>query len=206
MACVYFLSAKSSQDVVRYVGRSRNDSPKSRYATHLYDATHGSTLHVHNWIRKTLTNDEVIVTCAETGISYEESGIKETHYIKLFRSKGYDLTNLTDGGEGTVGHKRTDQQKARVSEVHLRAKRSQETRKKISQSNKGKSRGKGIPKSQEHRRKIAEGRKGKLLGIPLSEEHKAKLRIPWSEERREKAPKKWSELRRQRFIERSKNK
>jgi hypothetical protein len=206
MACVYFLSAKSSPEVIRYVGRSRHDSPGERYTSHLYHATHGSNLHVHNWMRKTLANDEVVLTCAESGISYEESGVKEMHYIKVFRSRGYDLTNLTDGGEGTVGHKLTDQQKARVSEVHFGAKRSEETRKKISQSNKGKSRGKGVPKSEEHRRKMTEGRKGKLLGVPLSEEHKAKLRIPWNEERRERAPKKWSELRRQRFIERSKNK
>ena len=75
MACVYFLSAKSDPDVVRYVGRSRKDSPESRYTSHIYRARHGSKLHVHSWIRKTLTNDEVIVTCAETKISYEESGL-----------------------------------------------------------------------------------------------------------------------------------
>jgi hypothetical protein len=47
-------------------------------------------------------------------------------------------------------------------------------RKRISESHKGISVGKGIPKSDEHRRKIGEANKGKLRG-PISEETRKKL-------------------------------
>ena len=206
MCCVYTLSAESSPEIVRYVGRSRKNNPNARFVDHLYKASHGSNLHVHNWMRKVASTgkDKVIVTCVEVAESYEESGQIEKHYIKYFRDLGHDLTNLTDGGEGRLGAALTEAQKKRVSEVHLGRKRSEETRKRISVSNKGKSRGKNVPKSEEHRKNIGEANKGKLLGIPLTEEHRKKLMVPWTKERKEAAPKKWSDLRRQRFIEKQK--
>lgn len=52
--------------------------------------------------------------------------------------------------------------------------RSEETRKKMSKSNKGKSRNKGIPKTEEHRKKISESMMGRKRP-PFTEEHRRKI-------------------------------
>jgi hypothetical protein len=68
----------------------------------------------------------------------------------------------------------------------------EESKRKISESNKGKT--KGIPKSEEHKRKISEanmGKKGKVVYTPelrakLSVAQKARIRKPWDEETKRK--------------------
>lgn len=97
--------------------------------------------------------------------TYEEAEKKEIELIKFYGRRDLGLgtlVNLTDGGKGQKN-------------VHLR-KHSEETKKKMSQSAKGK------PKSKEHKEKL---RQAKLknptkfwAGRKFSEEHKAKLRHP----------------------------
>ena len=63
------------------------------------------------------------------------------------------------------GKRRSEETKKKISEVRKGKKHSDETRRKMSESHKGK------PKSEEARRKISESQKGK----PKSEEHKKKM-------------------------------
>jgi hypothetical protein len=53
----------------------------------------------------------------EESDSHEELAKTERFYIAYFRSLGFDLTNHTDGGEGCVGFKHTDEARQRMSEM-----------------------------------------------------------------------------------------
>lgn len=88
-----------------------------------------------------------------TGLTKEKADILEKMYILFFKRKNISL-NITDGGEGTTGR-----------HYHPSA----EHRRKLSESHKGKLKGK--PRTEETRRKISESHKGK----PLAEEVKLKL-------------------------------
>lgn len=69
------------------------------------------------------------------------------------------LRNQTNGGDGGAGSKKGN-------------KLSVETKRKLSEANKGKSRG---PMSEESKRKLSESMKGKNIGRELSSEHKEKI-------------------------------
>ena len=40
------------------------------------------------------------------GLSWEEAQEYEKKYIREYKERGYQLTNMTEGGEGTIGYKR----------------------------------------------------------------------------------------------------
>ena len=111
--------------------------------------------------------------------SKEETNKAERFWIAEYRRRGkaeYNLANGGDGGNGEAnkGKKRSDETKRKLSEAHKGNHPSEETRRKRSESLKGK------PKSDEWRKKISEAQKGKHL----SEEHRRKL----SEARKGKTP------------------
>lgn len=152
---------------VRYVGKTSR-SPAVRYLQHCLQAKwKRGGLPVNNswcsrWIR-------VLSRC---GLKPEMIGVArvepiegtptERRLIALMRSLGAPLTNLTEGGEGTLGMKC-----------------SPTTRRKRSEALKGR---KMSPLSEEHKRKISIALKGRILwrnnnclGRPLSNEHKRKI-------------------------------
>lgn len=110
----------------------------------------------------------------------------EIGFIRMYDSykNGYNLTE--GGGSGTAGYHHTDKTKQHLREVNignkynLGHKRSEETKKKISEANKGKVR------SDEYRRKSSESRLGNTpwnKGVtgwkktkPISEESRQKYR------------------------------
>jgi group I intron endonuclease len=109
---------------------------------------------------------------------------RETFYIKMLDSrnieKGY---NLTDGGDGLLGMKRSDETKRKLSEYNkanpsrgnLGRSHSVEAREKISNSRKGKpSNNKGLLMTAEQKEKISKAKKGKSLP-PFTEDHKRKI-------------------------------
>ena len=107
-----------------------------------------------NIVKKAGYEVVVIEDCLTWDQAYEIEIMLVAHYGRRDRGKG-PLVNLTDGGQGSPGHKHTDESKA-----------------KISAANKGKTApNKGIPMSQEQRAKISAAGKGKTL----SPETRAKL-------------------------------
>ena len=101
----------------------------------------------------------------------EEADKAEKFWIKEYRSRGKAQYNIADGGQGFSG-KRSEETKKKISEANKGKKLSEETKKKMSETLKGKPRSgetkkkisetlKGKPKSEEARRKMAEARKGK---------------------------------------------
>lgn len=48
------------------------------------------------------------------GLSWEEAQEYEKKYIKEYKEKGYKLTNMTKGGEGTIGYKRPKEELRKI--------------------------------------------------------------------------------------------
>jgi len=116
---------------IRYIGKSNN--PQKRYYYHLIDKM--STHKVH-WIQSLLTIGKVpILQILE---ECDESVWAETErkWIAYYRELGYNLTNGTNGGEGTFHP--TDGTRKKMSKWQIGKIVSEETRRKISEANKGK--------------------------------------------------------------------
>jgi len=103
--------------------------------------------------------------------------------IKWYNSykNGY---NSTIGGEGSIGYKHTDETKKKMSQSGKGKKLSEEHKKKLSLSGKGRKlsdktkrkisqSNKGRKHSEKHKKRISQSHKGKKL----SEEHKKKLSL-----------------------------
>jgi group I intron endonuclease len=89
---------------IRYVGKTVN--LKERWRRHIRDAKQGKTsLHRSAWIKqlldlgfKPILEEIEIVTQSE----WQE---RERYWIKEYRSRGYDLTNVCDGGVETPSYR-----------------------------------------------------------------------------------------------------
>jgi|LauGreDrversion4_2_1035121.scaffolds.fasta_scaffold84356_4 hypothetical protein len=141
----------------------------------------------------------LIVEIIEDNLTWEEACSKEKWWIKFYGRKNINegpLCNLTDGGEGIVGLVRTEEHKKKqsvaaknrppmsqeikdkisrtVSLVQTGVPCSAEKAAKISQTLMGHKNSPSIPCSAEKALKISKAQKGR----PLSEEHRAALRVP----------------------------
>jgi len=115
VACVYALSSSLNPDTVRYVGKSKEDNGAARLKQHLKESRKSRTRKC-TWVRSVQSAGGVIVsTVLESGLSYAESGIREIFYIAYYRGMGNALTNLTDGGEGSLGAVRSPDTRAKIS-------------------------------------------------------------------------------------------
>jgi len=121
---------------------------------------HGSGTIIKNIYKKRpeTLKEEYIKTC----YSEEEMNSDEQYYIKLFKTLWPNGYNLTEGGDGLIPCEET---RKKLSESLKGKTLSEEARKKISESLKGK------PKSEEHKKKLSESIKGKTL----SEEVRKKI-------------------------------
>lgn len=203
MSAVYALVSSSELDIVRYVGRTKPDSPERRLRNHKNDAKAGGKYHVHNWIRKIQdSGDTVVAITLESGLTWEESGKREIHWIAYYREQGFNLTNMTSGGDGAPnlseevrlamsakmlgkGHPQSEETRRKISETRkkLKIKASDETKEKQRKAKLGK------PVSEETKIKISKGSFGRKasdatrqkmsawqIGRVLSDEHKEKVK------------------------------
>lgn len=167
---VYALSLQSDPTNYRYIGRT-SKSLRRRLSAHKSAAKKGSKTYVYRWIRKSLAIGEtILITPLEENLTYEESGFREIFYIKEFRELGYNLTNLTDGGDGALGS------------VHTH---SLETRAKLSIASKGNTSALGSIRTLEQKAKMSAVNVGNTnalgnpsrLGHTNSSEHNAKISV-----------------------------
>lgn len=128
----------------------------------------------------------------------------EIELISYYRGLGFPLVNMTDGGEGTSGHPLSKEHKAKLSarfkgrpphpnllagsrKAHLGAKRSAETKAKISAIHKGRKRSAqtaakmlkvhlGRKNTLETINKMKTSAKNRQPAPPISDETKAKMR------------------------------
>jgi hypothetical protein len=140
-------------------------------------------------------------------LTWEQACEKEKEFIQLYgrRNLGLgSLVNMTDGGEGMLGNKMSEETKLKIGQGNKGKIISEETKLKMSQVHKGKSMSEeaklkmsesriGISISEETKLKISQANKGKKRGpfseetkLKMSEVHKGKKRKPFSEETKKK--------------------
>ena len=102
-----------------------------RFKEHLRDTNAGSTLPVHNAIRKYYDDDQaknkVEMTVIDTAYSLDELNTLEIKYINeynTFNANGHNPTgyNMTIGGDGCKGYKFTEEQKENCKKVQQKRK------------------------------------------------------------------------------------
>jgi hypothetical protein len=78
MSAVYALVSSGEPDIVRYVGRTKYDTPDKRLASHRGHMDGGLKTHVYNWMRSVYNSGEdVIALILESDLSWEKSGERE---------------------------------------------------------------------------------------------------------------------------------
>ncbi len=179
---------------IRYVGKTVA-TLSIRLSNHISETNskQKKQRYINNWIKSLRPLRPTIELICETDGDGSE---QEKTYIQYLRRNGCRLTNLTDGGEGTVGFKPTftDEHRAKISAakmghqvtVETRAKlscalkgrpASPETRIRLSLSLVGNKRSVGRRHSDETKAKMSAAHKGHKynVGRKLTAEHKAKI-------------------------------
>lgn len=98
-------------DQVRYVGWTSN--PKQRIKNHIARSKHENH-HRANWIKSLLKKEvlpKMMIIETGKGLGYAE---RESFWISYYRSIGCDLTNSTNGGEGTIGYSHSENTKEKI--------------------------------------------------------------------------------------------
>lgn len=142
---IYTLQSTRNLSDIRYVGKTIQKL-NSRLSQHLSLARNKAKRHVYNWIRKELSEGYEIsiieIDSVETNIESIWQSL-EQKWIAKYKELGYNLTNETKGGEGSNDPEIIAKRNKSIIGNH----RSEETKQKISESNKH-------PKTEEHRQKV----------------------------------------------------
>lgn len=164
---IYTLSSSENEDFIRYIGKTK-DKLERRLSGHKSAAKkalkEGDTKnHNYNWMNSVIKNGYSIIIKEVDSMEFEiDEDWKwfEAYWISQFKTWGFKLNNLTDGGDGNQNQyfskESIEKRTAKIRGIP----RDEKTRKKISESNKGKK------KSKEH---IEHTREGiiKLQGKPI---------------------------------------
>jgi len=190
---------------IKYVGQAIN--PLKRLEIHLKDRDNQIKSYKANWLRKIKMEPRLIILQI---VLFKQRNLIEKFWIRYLRINGHRLTNMTDGGDGALGMKHSEESKRKMSINHMGItgqKHSEETKRKISIARTGqknseeakkKMRGrkcsakakikmslakKGKKFTEEHKRKISESNKGKNLGKKHSQKTKNKISIAYQKRR-----------------------
>lgn len=157
---------------IRYIGKANN--LKNRLWAHINEARNIKTKsHKNNWIRSLLRKEVKPIINLIEEVSIENWINREIYWIAYFKNEGYDLLNMTQGGEcGIISdkcrnalikygkrRKKGEYYHTEETKVKIRLKRknqiiTDEQRKKLSE------RLKGRIITEEHRQKISNALKG----------------------------------------------
>jgi hypothetical protein len=143
-----------------YIGIGTMDNGK-------YERAYDKNSRSKEW-KEVINNCEYRVEIVLKDVPVEMLGYKEKYFIKLYGRVDLGtgtLVNKTNGGRGACGAIRSEETRKKMSESSKGKAKSEEHRRKNSEVNKGKK------LSVEHKKKISESSKGKAK----SEEHKKKL-------------------------------
>lgn len=99
----------------RYIGLTKHG--EARFKDHIRTAKTKNPKETHNpylyhWIRKHFF--QVTFDILEVCVSPEDLPLAERKWIHIMKTRGYRLANGTDGGEGTLGFKWSDEQKLEI--------------------------------------------------------------------------------------------
>lgn len=152
---IYTLSSTRNPNIIRYVGKSKQKLSR-RLSQHLCAAkkakeTNYKLNYNYNWINKELSEGYEIIIEELDSVNFQENESwewLEQYWISQMKIWGFNITNLTDEGDGNKNQ-------------HFSKETIQKRAEKL----------RGIPRDLETRRKISESHKGKIL----SEETKNKV-------------------------------
>lgn len=124
---------------IRYVGVTVR-TLKQRLTGHISDAKRGrESCHRNNWIKGILAAGLVPLIAELEVVPHDATWQdRERFWIREYRLKGYNLCNLTDGGEGAKGFIRSPETRAKLSAASKGRRQGAETRAKRSAAMKGK--------------------------------------------------------------------
>lgn len=155
---------------LRYIGKS--SAGLKRPSRHRLPIGRKGRTHNDNWLRQ-LWNDGNLVPCIvvlRECNSNVEALAQEIFLIALFREAGFNLTNITAGGEGAGGYERTEEHRKNLSKALMGHVLSEETKKKIGHANKNLT-----PEQKETISKSRIGNKN-CVGRTYTEEQKQRFR------------------------------
>jgi hypothetical protein len=101
---IYTLSDPLTNEI-RYVGKTVK-SLKERLTGHLYLRGKENNYRT-NWIKSIVKSGNIPIINQIDETTWDKSQELEKYWIKKFKNEGYRLVNLTDGGEGALGCKRS---------------------------------------------------------------------------------------------------
>jgi len=163
----------------RYIGLSSKGMARPK--KHTIDVQYEDT-HKAHWIRKLQKLGlKYKIGILETFEHSDQLPAAEIKWISCYRGMGAGLTNLTDGGDGLLNP--SEEVRAKISEAAKNI--SPETRDKMREAAIGNQRNLGNPHTLETRKKLSEANKGENhpmygktawnKGKKLSPEHRAKI-------------------------------
>lgn len=153
----------------KYVGISI--SPKRRLSNHISKARQSTSTKKKAWIKSLLNKGlkpKLKIVSEHTKNDIEQA---ERNYIKKLKKEGYNLYNLTSGGE--IKKKVSSSTKQKLREINLGKKQSEETIRKRVEKLKGQKRNKETKKILS---KMKMGNKNPMFGKTISEEQKEAIR------------------------------
>lgn len=191
---IYVLTEPDGE--IRYIGKTVNSLAR-RLSFHLYEARQKEKNHRCNWIRSILSTGH-LPSISLIGEVSGNGSAEEIAWIAYGRAEKWRLTNLTDGGEGTLGYIPSEETRKKTChkgdqhwnygkhhsvETRLKISESKknpsvELRRKCGEANKGNQYNKGRHVSVESRRKMSDahsGGKSWHCGKHHSEETKRKM-------------------------------
>jgi len=134
MFCIYLFS---DEDLFpKYIGKAKNFT--ERYNQHINQDRFKYDTWFYRWLNKQIREDKPFYVDVLQETNQENWRIDEIYWIKHFRELGYEITNMTDGGDGNnnqVFSKETQIKKSNSLKGH---KVSPETRLKLSKAHTGK--------------------------------------------------------------------
>jgi len=168
-----------------YVGMTTKPA-QVRFKSHINEAVRGIgkvDTKKNRKVAKLLKTDSLDYVILEQDDAWapDELAQKEKWWIAYFKSEGISLTNLTDGGDGTIGYKFSKKQveSIKLGIAKAFAERGESIRKQMSNSSRNRWDNTNERAMQSEKMKNSEAAKkhrealhSQLLGTPLSEEHK----------------------------------
>lgn len=104
----------SDSNGIKYIGKTTDI--KKRLYRHIFDAKTKKKLNKRDaWIKSLIINGEepIIEILSET--NYDDWAFEEQYWISQFKAWGFNLKNMTDGGEGTFGRVVSTETKIKMS-------------------------------------------------------------------------------------------
>jgi hypothetical protein len=158
---------------VRYVGMTSR-TVEQRLREHLKDGrTRKGVSHRLHWLRQLVSEglEPAVAIIEET--TEELWAERERHWIAKLRDDGCALTNHTDGGEGVLGHRHSDETRAKIREKRAQQVIAPEHIARMAEANIGNkhSTGPKPPRTTTHRERLS----ASLKGREFSEESRARM-------------------------------